>query len=201
VQNNGLSGQVNTVPGPGGNPVPHNANPYFIGGYGNVLAQIFRRNFPDYSIGFQLNVPLRNRTAQADYIRDQLSLRQQQLNQQAQINSVRQTVRNAIVALDQARVSYASAVKARELQEQTLDAENKKYALGASTAFQVVQTQRDLAQAQSDEVATLAAFSRSRVLLDLATADILNKYNISIAEARKGVVARAPKAPPGGGSY
>jgi outer membrane protein TolC len=75
-------------------------------------------------------------------------------------------------------------MKERQLQERTLDAENKKYALGASTAFQVVQTQRDLAQAQGNEVAALAAYSRARVQLDLTTAQVLEKYNVSIAEAR-----------------
>jgi outer membrane protein len=198
VQNNGLTGSANTVPPPPGSSFIANPNPYFIGGYGNALAQIFRRNFPDYSIGFQLSIPIRNRTAQADYIRDMLGLRQQQLSEQQLINSIRQSVSNAIVGLEQARVSYKSAVKARQLQEQTLDAVNKKYALGASTSFEVVSTQRDLAQAQSDEVATLAAFSRAQVQLDLTTADILTKYNISMAEAKKGVVAKAPTRPAGG---
>lgn len=193
-QNNGLTGDINTV-NPG---VIRTPNAYFVGPYSNALAQIFRRNFPDYSIGFQLNVPIRNRQAQADYIRDQLTLRQSQINQQTQINSVRVNVKNAYTALEQARARYLAAVKERQLQEQTLDAENKKYALGASTAFQVVQTQRDLASAQASEVASLAVYSRARVQLDLQTADILTKYNVSVNEAVKGKVARVSTPPPGG---
>jgi outer membrane protein TolC len=186
-QNNSLSGSLNTVPTPPGQlPIIRNPDPYFLGGYGNALAQIFRRNFPDYSIGFQLNIPIRNRTAQADYIRDQLQLRQQEINAQRQVNDVRVNVQNALTVLTQAKARYQAAVKERVLQEQTLDAENKKYALGASTAFQVVQTQRDLAQAQASEVSALAGYSRARVQLDLQTAQILSKYRVELAEAKAG---------------
>jgi outer membrane protein TolC len=184
-QNNGLSGSLNTVPTPPGQvPIIRNPDPYFLGGYGNALAQIFRRNFPDYSVGFQLNIPIRNRTAQADFIRDQLQLRQQEINAQRQVNEVRVNVQNALTALIQAKARYQAAVKERVLQEQTLDAENKKYALGASTAFQVVQTQRDLAQAQASEVSALAGYNRARVQLDLQTAQILSKYRVEMAEAK-----------------
>jgi len=195
-QNNALSGSVNNLLAPDGSLPLRRADPFFVGGYGSILSQIFRRNFPDYSIGFQLNIPLRNRTAQADYIRDQLTLRQQEIGQQRQINDIRVSVHNAVTALQQARARYQAALKERQLQEQTLDAEQRKYALGASTAFQVIQTQRDLAQAQAAEVQSLSSYSRARVQLDLATADILQKYDIQIEEAKKGTVSRAPSPLP-----
>ncbi len=135
-------------------------DPFFLGGFGRVQEQIFRRNLPDYSIAFQLSFPIRNRSAQADYIRDQLSLRQAQLSQQRQLNNIRVSVQNALIGVQQARSRYQSAVKARVLQEQTLDAEQKKYALGASTAFTVIQTQRDLATARGTEVAALASTAK-----------------------------------------
>lgn len=181
LQNNALAGSRNALLPPASPVMP---DPFFIGGYATALSQLFRRNFPDYSVGFNLTIPIRNRTAQADYIRDQITLRQAELNQQRLFNDIRVNVQNALIAVIQARARYESAVKERRLQEQTLDAENKKYALGASTAFQVVQTQRDLAQAQAGEVAALAAYSRARVQLDLQTAQILEKYGITIEEAR-----------------
>ena len=189
-QHNALTGDINTVTIPGRDLPPRSPDAYFIGGYGNALAQLFRRNFPDYSVGFQLNIPINNRTARADYIRDQLQLRQQQLNYQRTLNDMRVNVQNALTALIQAKARYEAAVKERQLQEQTLDAENKKYALGASTAFQVVQTQRDLAQAQASEVAALANYSRARTQLDLNTASILDKYGVDVAEARAGKSSR-----------
>lgn len=181
LQNNALAGSRNALLPPASPVMP---DPFFIGGYATALSQLFRRNFPDYSVGFNLTIPIRNRTAQADYIRDQITLRQAELNQQRLFNDIRVNVQNALIAVIQARARYESAVKERRLQEQTLDAENKKYALGASTAFQVVQTQRDLAQAQAGEVAALAAYSRARVQLDLQTAQILEKYGVTIEEAR-----------------
>lgn len=192
-QNNSLAGSLNSlwnIPGAG-----PNADPFFVGGYGTALGQIFRRNFPDYSVGFQLNIPIRNRSAQADYVRDRLSLRQSELNAQRQVNELRVNVQNALTGVVQARARYQAAVKERQLQEQTLDAENKKYALGASTAFQVVQTQRDVAIAQASEVASLAAYSRSRVQLDLTTAQILGRYNVEVAEALAGKSSK-PMDPP-----
>ncbi|MGC8793516.1 MAG: TolC family protein, partial [Bryobacteraceae bacterium] len=124
-RNNALVGQINklpipAIPGTSIGPQPRNpaaVDPFFIGGYGKALSQLFARNFPDYGIGFQLTVPLRNRSAQADMIVDQLTLRQQELRRQALLNQVRVDVRNALIALQQARAAYEAAVKARELQE------------------------------------------------------------------------------------
>ncbi|MGH9627855.1 MAG: TolC family protein, partial [Bryobacteraceae bacterium] len=174
AQNNGLAGQVNALPLPpsvgDGEGLPFRAaNPAFIGGIGSVFSQIFSRNYPDYSIGFQLNIPIRNRSAQADVIRDQLNIRQQEIRQRQQLNLIRVDVQNAVIGLQQARAQHEAAQKARVLQEQTLDAEQKKYALGASTIFFVIQAQRDLSQAQAAEVAALSTYNRARVQLDTVT--------------------------------
>ncbi len=203
-RNNALVGQINklpipAVPGTGIGPTPRNPNavdPFFIGGYGKALSQLFARNFPDYAIGFQLNIPLRNRSAQADMILDQLSLRQQELRRQALLNQVRVDVRNALTAVQQARAAYEAAVKARVLQEQTLEAEQKKYALGASTIFFVIQAQRDLAQARSIEVSAASQYMKAKVQLDAAVGRIIEAYNISIEEALEGRVSRPPSPLP-----
>jgi len=188
VQNNALAGQQNSSLIYSGS--SYMIDPFFNGGYSKALGQIFRRNFPDYSLGFTLSIPIRNRSAQADYIRDSLSIRQAELNLQSTINNIRVSVQNALIAVIQSKARYDSAVKARVLQQETLDATNKKYALGAATSFEVVQTQRDLAQAQSDEVSALAAYSRAQVQLDLATAQVLDKYHVEIADAKAGKSSR-----------
>jgi outer membrane protein TolC len=197
AQNNGLAGQVNTLPIPDvGAGFSRNANPVFIGSLGSVWSQIFSRNYPDYSIGFQLTVPLRNRAAQADVVRDQLSLRQAELRQRQELNQIRVDVQNALIGLQQSRARFQAAQKSRILQEQNLDAEQKKYALGASTIFFVIQAQRDLAQAQAAEVSALSAYNRARVSLNRATGQILEVHNVSVDEAMKGRVARAPDVLP-----
>jgi outer membrane protein TolC len=204
-QNNGLAGQINALPippiqgaPPGPTQVrnPASVDPFFLGGYGKVLTQLFARNFPDYSIGFQLTVPLRNRSARADMVLDQLSLRQQELRQQQQINQIRADVRNALIALQQSSTAHRAAVKARVLQEQTLDAEQKKYALGASTIFFVIQAQRDLAQARSAEVAAASTYAKARVQLDMTTGQTLETNSIVVDEAVRGRVSRPPSPLP-----
>ncbi|MFN7924255.1 MAG: TolC family protein [Bryobacteraceae bacterium] len=191
LQNNALAGDVNSLL-LRGRPVTRAVDPYFVGGYGTALAQLFRRNFPDYSVGFTLNVPIRNRSAQADMIIDQLNVRQSELAEQRTLNQVRVDVQNAVIALQQARARYLTAVKERELQEQTLAAEQKKYELGASTVFLIIQYQRDLAQAQSNEVAALSSYAKSRTDLDRVTAQTLKVYNIDVVEAMAGKVSRPP---------
>ena len=201
LRNRGQAGTVNVLPVTDpttGQLIPRNPNAvdgFFLGGYGTVLRQLFGRNFPDYSAGLSLNIPLRNRAAQADFTNAQLNLRQGELQYQRQINNVRVDVQNALIALQQARARYQAAEKNRALQEQTLDAEQKKYALGASTVFFVVQAQRDLATAEGSRVQALAAYARARTQLELATGQTLDANNIQIEEA-KGVVSTPPSPIP-----
>lgn len=192
LTNNALTGVVNplNVGGIFGSP-----DPYVVGGYGNALGQLFRRNFPNYTAGFALTIPFRNRAAQADYVTDQLALRQSELQYQRSINQVRVDVQNALIGVQQARVRYTAAVKARILQQQTLEAEQKKYQLGASTVFLVIQAQRDLSTAQGTEIQALANYTHARVSLDQALGTTLEANHISIAEALSGKVARQSTIP------
>jgi len=191
LTNNGLTGDLTAVGALQGPELE-----YLVGGYGNLLGQIFRRNYPSYSAGFSLNIPLRNRAAQSDYTTSLLEIRQNELNLQKSVNQVRVDVQNAVIGLQQARARYESSVKARVLQQQTLDADQKKYSLGASTAYQVVQDQRDLASAESAEVQAMANYTHARIAYDQAMGTTLEINHISIAEALNGHVQAAPSALP-----
>ncbi len=174
----------------------------FAGGYGTFLSQVFQRNYPNYSAGLSLNITLRNRAAQSDYVTSQLELRQNELNLRKSVNQVRVDVENAVIGLQQARARYGAAEKARELQQQTLDADQEKYRLGASTSYQVVQDQRDLASAVSTEVQALANYTHARIAYDQAMGTTLETNNVSIDEALSGKISRASSLPanlPGGG--
>jgi len=196
LTNNGLSGSPNylaTSPGysgPGVTPVP-----FLTGGYGNLVGQIFRRNFPSYSAGVSLNIPLRNRAAQADFATQALTTRQDELALQRQENQVRVDVQNAVIGLRQARVRYDAAIKARTLQQQTLEADKKKYGLGASTVFQVISDQQGVASAASTETQALANYSHAQVAFDQAMGTTLDVNRISIEEARVGRVERKSVLP------
>jgi outer membrane protein TolC len=165
---------------------PGAANPYFVGGVGNALAQTFQRDFPTERIGAFLQAPIGNRQAQADYGIDQLQLRQTQLSTQKTLNQVVVDVSNYVIALRQARSRYQAAVENRILDEQLLDAEQRKFNLGASIPYNVILQQRDLAAAQSTEVAALAAYSNARVALDQALGTTLEANHVSIDAAREG---------------
>lgn len=195
LNNNGLAGQISVLPPlvPGS---PRIGDGFFVGGAGTVLSQLFSRNFPDYGIGLNLNIPLRNRSARADLITDELTLRQQQIGLQQLENQIRVEVQNAVIGVQQARARYAAAQKARVLQEQTLDAENKKYELGADTIYNVILAQRDLLTAQSNEVAARSGYAKARVELDRATGLTLDKNSISLDEAYHGAVSKPVSAIP-----
>jgi len=200
-RSNALVGSQNTLIGPvlpqtGQVQNPPIADPFFVGGYGTILSQLFGRNFPTYSIGLSLNIPLRNRAAQANIATASLNLRQSQLLVQRQTNQIRVDVNNATIALSQARAQYQAAVKGRVLQEQTLDADQKKLALGATTVYQVIQDQRDLTTAAAAEVTAQAAYAGARVQLDVSTGSTLANNNVVLEEAKAGKVSRVSSAPP-----
>lgn len=164
-------------------------------GFPQAFGVLFDNTFPDYGIGLNINIPLRNRAAQADHVRSELEYRQAQMRLQQLQNQVSIEVRNAQFALQQNRARVVAARKGRDLAQQSLDAEQKKYALGASTNFQVLQAQRDLAQAASNMVAASSAYEKSRVELDRVTGLTLDRNGISLADAEIGVVTKSPAVP------
>ncbi len=189
--NHALTGELNPLyNGRSGAP-----DPYFVGGYGNFLSQIARRNFPDYSAGFSLNIPFRNRAAQADYVTDQLNLRQSELQLQRSISQIRVDVKNAVIGLQQARARYENAVATRVLAQQALDAEQKRFSFGTSTVSLVVQAQRDLALDQSAEVQAMANYTHAKIAFDEAVGQTLDVNAISMDEAAAGQVARQSAIP------
>jgi outer membrane protein len=194
VSNSALAGQINPLPAPLGS--AHSNTAFFLGGYGTVLSQLFARNFPNYSVGVNLNIPIRNRAALAQVFSDELTYRQQQLVLQRLENQVRVDVQNALIGVSQAHAQYTSAQKAQELQQQTLEAEQKKLAVGASTIYNVILAERDLVTARSNLVAAEASYTKARVELDRSTGQILNNNHVSLDEAYKGLVARPPSAIP-----
>lgn len=157
-------------------------------GLSDAWSRLFNFEFPQYSVRLDLTIPIRNRAAQADNAQALLEERQSETRLRQLQNNIVVEVRNAQIALEQNRARVDSAQKSRELAERTLDAEQKKYQLGASTIFFVIQAQRDLAQAESSEVRALADLLKARVNYDQALGRTLQTNNIQIsdADAKKG---------------
>ena len=167
-------------------------NGFFLGGYGSFLTQLFSRNFPNYSAGFQLNVPIRNRANQADLITDELNYRQSQIQDKQLQNNIKLNVINAQIALKQARAAYETSVAARKLQEQVLAGERRKYELGTSSILNVVIVQRDTTTREIAEVDARSQYIKARTALDNVLGRTLEVQNVDIGQAKQGIVAREP---------
>lgn len=194
ASNGGFAGTVNAVAPPAGSvraPIPP-----LIGGSGTLWEQILQRDYPNYSLGIQLTLPVRNRVAQADVTRDELQLRQSQVHLRQAQNQVRVEVQNALLAVQRARASYDAAAQTRKLQEQALEAERERLAVGESTSFQVIQFQRDLEQARSSEVIAQDDYAKARAALDRSLGRTLANNNISIEQAYTGAVTTPHSALP-----
>lgn len=177
AQNNGLAGVAN--------PLAPGANTTYSGGYGDVLDQLLTRKYPTYAIGVQVTLPIRNRIAEADLARDELQLRQSQIRQRQLLNQARLQVEDALIAMRRARSSYEAAVQARVLQQQSLEAEQVKFEVGASTSFFVIQYESLLAQTKSTEVAAKSAYVKARAALHYATGRILEANHVSMDGAAR----------------
>jgi outer membrane protein TolC len=165
-------------------------NPYFVGGIGTALGQVFRRDFPSESVYAGYFETLRNRQALSDYAIDQLTYRQSQLTTQKDLNQVQVDVQNYVIALRQARARYDAAARNRTLQEQLYASERKRFELGASIPYNVTQQQRDLLAAQNSEMTALVAYITARIGLERTTGSILADNHVSLAEAHQAKVAR-----------
>jgi outer membrane protein TolC len=133
-----------------------------------------------------LTLPLRNRSAQAIHARSLLVQRQLETQMQQLRNAALLDVRNSYIALTQDRAQVAAASKARDLQQQTFDAEQKKYQLGASTVYQVILTQRDLITAQGTELRALANLVEAKANYERAVGRTLDANHVTIADAKTG---------------
>jgi outer membrane protein TolC len=164
-------------------------------GYGSVLQNLFNNSGPDKGVGLNINVPLRNRRAQSEQARSVLEYRQAQLQLQQIYLKVRMQVINGQFALTNDRAQVQSAQAAADYNRQSLDAEQKKYRLGASTTANVLLQQRNLSNAENNLITARATYAKDRAALSQILADTLDRYGISIEDAVTGNVKQIPVIP------
>jgi outer membrane protein len=163
--------------------------------YTGALNQTIDSTAPDKGVGLQMTIPIRNRTAQANQVRADLELRQAQMALQQQENRVRIEVRNAQFNVQQNRAAVEASEAAVALAQQSLDAEQKKYNLGASTSTLVLQYQAALTQAESNLVMAMSNYEKSRVELDRSVGATLTRLGILMSDAERGEVTKMPAVP------
>jgi len=164
-------------------------------GYGSVIQGLGNSSSPDKGGGFTLSIPLRNRTAQADQARSLIEYRQAELHLEQLHTQIRMQVINAQFALTNDRAQVLASRAAHDYAQQSLDAEQKKLHLGASTTANVLQQERNLATAENNLIAAEAAYAKDRAGLYQTLATTLQHYNINLTDAATGTVGAAPTVP------
>ena len=187
----------------GGAPSP-DCNPTYAGTeacglpaihYSTVFQNLFNSTGPDKAVGFNVNIPLRNRQAQAAESRSLLEFRQDQMRLEQQYVQIRIQVINKQYALTNDRAAVQAAMATRDYNRQALLAEQKKFHLGASTSAAVLQQQRSVAAAENTVISDLATYAIDRASLEQVLANTLDKYGINIGDAVGGKMNTAPVIP------
>jgi outer membrane protein TolC len=171
---------------------PTNPPKYPPVSYGTALDRMLNNTFPDKGVGFNLTIPLRNRTAQADQARSLIEYRQAELHLEQLYTQIHIQVVNAQIALANDRELVKADLAARDYNHQSLDAEEKKLHLGASTTANVLQQERNLASAENNLIAAQATYAQARAALYQMVASTLQHYGINLSEAATGNVTTAP---------
>ena len=164
-------------------------------GYGGTLNQLVNSTAPDKGVGLTLNIPLRNREAQANEVRAQLEYRQAEVRLHQLENQVRIEVRNAQFDVKQNRASVQAAQYAVDFARQTLDADQQKLKVGLTTTTAILQDASVLTTSESNLVSAKAAYEKSRIELERATGLLLDDNGIDVTEATRGQVNRLPTVP------
>jgi outer membrane protein TolC len=159
--------------------------------FGGALGNTFNNSSPDYYVGLNLNVPLRNRVAKADQYRSELEYRQAELRMEQLKKQVRIEVRNAQYSVEQTAARVLAARKARDLAQRTFEITRKEQDLGAGSSYQTLSAQRDLALAELDLVNAITVHEKAKVELDRATGTTLEHNGIQLQDAVRGTINAA----------
>jgi outer membrane protein len=161
----------------------------------DTWSSMIHNNYPTYEAGINLTLPIRNRAAQADNAQAVLTQRLQEVQYRQTQNTIVLNVRQALTALVQDRAAVTAAEKAENLASQTLTDEQKKYALGSSTSYNVVLRSRDLTAAQGTLLRDRINLIEAEVNFNQAMGRTLDVNHITLSDARSGRVYRAPNIP------
>jgi outer membrane protein len=164
-------------------------------GYGTALEDTFNNSSPDKGVGFNIQIPIRNRTAQSVQARSLMEYHQAQLRLEQLYTQIRMQIINAQFALINDRAAVLAAEASQKFNAQSLDAEQKKLHLGASTTALVLQQSRNLATAENNLTSSRAAYAEARASLYQLLATTLQHYGISLDDSAVGVVKAAPVIP------
>lgn len=159
---------------------PANIADQFIGGYGTALGNLFRNEFRTITVGVNITLPIRNRTAKANLGRAIEADRQTDTQIRRLLQNIEVEVRNAVQLTDTAKLRIEAARAAREYAQQQLAGEEKRFAAGLSTTFFILQRQNELSQAQYSELQALADYNKSVATLQRSLSTTLTSNSLEI---------------------
>ena len=188
----GIGGSINPNCNVQFNP---NCNAIDSTGYGTAFTNAFNGSAPDKGIGFTLSIPIGNKQAQSVQARSMMEYRQAELRLEQLYTQIRMQVVNAQYALTNDRAQVVASRAAQSYAQQSLDSEQKKLRLGASTTANVLLQERNLATAENNLIAANAAYAKDRAGLYQTLATTLEHYGINLGEAATGQVKTVPLVP------
>ncbi len=150
------------------------------GGWNDALSQLYHRDYNQWAATVNFSYPLGNHQAKAQLAQRRFDVTTARQNIALQKQGVILDVRTAVRALEASAKGIAAAVKSRELAERNLDAEQKKFANGMSTNFQVVKIQDDLAAAQTAELQARVFYRQAVAAYRVAVGDLLESMGIMV---------------------
>jgi outer membrane protein TolC len=172
---------------------------YYIAGLNGslepTLTNIIHSDFPNFSLGISLDIPLRNRTAQADAERALLEQRRLQVKLQNAKNQAVWDVNKAWTGVQQSREQLESVQKLVKLARQVLERQQERFTRASGPVEEVITAQQNLAIAQGHVVRAHAVYAKALIQYEQATGTLLERHNIEMAEAVNGEVHQAPNIP------
>jgi outer membrane protein len=152
--------------------------------YPTALRQSFEGTFPNWTVGFNVGVPITNIGARAEAKRAELQLAQARTDEAQTRQNITVQVRAAVRALDTTAKEIVATRTAREAAEQNLDAERKRYENGMTTNFQVLQVQQQLSDARARELQALVGYNKAVAAYHRAVGDLLEVRNIQVQDEK-----------------
>ena len=169
--------------------------PFATSGYSDALSNLVNSSSPDKGIGFNFQIPIRNRTAQADQARSLIEYRQAEMHLEQLYTQIRMQVVAQQYALANDRAQVQASIAAEDYARQSLDAEQKKLNLGASITANVLLQERNLANAENARITANLTYAKDRALLYQVLAETLQHYGINLNDAATGKVSSTPVIP------
>ena len=172
---------------------------YYLAGLDGALrptfTNILRGDFPNFSFGVTLDMPLRNRTAQADAERALLEQRRLQVKLQDAKNMAVWAVNKAWTGVRQSRNQLDAVQKLVALARQVLEMQQEKFTRALCAVEEVITAQQNLAIAQGHVVRAHVAYAKALIQYEEVTGTLLERHNIEMSEAVNGEVRSVPNAP------